>query len=96
MVARDLELDDVEKTLRFDSGDWNSDQLVHYCLPGCECGGNEAASLSKAQEIARLSMGSGIAVPLLYRFKHMEHAAAFVMRGRAQQGISGCCVGVDV
>lgn len=93
MVARDLNETEVDQILAFDNGDWDSHDLWHFCVPSCECAGREAAALAKAQQVARISLGSGMPVPLLYRFKHMEQAGAWVYRARTQHGILDAVLG---
>lgn len=87
-VARDLSDEDIDNIIAIDNSPWESDDLVHYCVRGgCTCAGDRADAKRRMKEVIRLSLGGGIVVPLLYRFKHMEEASAKILRGRLQHDL---------
>ena len=65
--------DDWNRPLRANCG-----KLVHYCIPGC-CGSDKACQ-TKMKAALKASVGSFFDVPLLYRWKHFDPAAQFVLR----------------
>ena len=87
-VAGDLKDEDIDSIVAIDNGPWESNTLKHYCLGGaCPCGGYRADAKRRMKEAVRLSLGGGMVVPLLYRFKHMEKASATILRGRLQHDL---------
>lgn len=65
--------DDWNRPLRQNCG-----KLTHYCVPGC-CASDKACQ-TKIKAALRASVGSFFDVPLLYRWKHFDPAAQFVLR----------------
>ena len=81
-VALDLSQDDINEAVSFDNSNWDDDEMTHYCTPECSCHGDERAARERARNVCRRLHGNGVAVPLLYRFKHMERTAAQICRSR--------------
>ena len=87
LVAFDLSTDDAETVMKFFNGDWSkSGVYTHYCLGRrrCpfQCDGAAGGKL-QATTMARLALGMGLVVGLLYRWKGMERASGWALRGRA-------------
>lgn len=64
--------------------------MVHYCLQGeCEwgCDGLESQALANAQEGAVLCIGRSPMPPLMYRWKGVERALAYVLRATRFYGL---------
>ena len=64
------------RVLFIDNGDWNDKFMYHWCLDGvCTCGG-----MQQARELLLRSflegVGGGPGLPLFYRWKNVEVAAA--------------------
>ena len=59
---------------------WDSGLLWHWCLPGCPRGGGDASATYGFSLLERVFLNFA-AVPLLYRWKHFEPSAGYVMRG---------------
>ena len=84
MVAMDMTPEDAELALEFFNSDWLGKRPTHYCLYGsCTFGcRDEAHGLEIAKKHGRTSLGMGLVVALEYRWKGMERAAAWALRGR--------------
>ena len=85
--ADDLTDELVEEILDLDNGDWDSDCVVHWCLPNCRCGRKEKNALTRILEVVSLTIGAKCPLALEYRWKHMEKANALCYRGRAQHDL---------
>ena len=88
-VQNGLELDDICQICDHDNGDWGTDRYCHYHLVD-RCP-SECLDAADGKRIAKLrlrqSLGMGMEVALLYRWKHMDRAMGFMLRGRAEHDI---------
>lgn len=82
--ARNLSAADEEQILSIANGDWNSEELTHYCVRGSCAAGCQGETSSKASFVAcmKLAVAGRMTVPLLYRWKGFEQAVAWCFRGR--------------
>ena len=79
-----LSADCVTATLTMLNDDWQQDlsilgKLTHWCQAGC-CK-NEQTARNKIQAVLEKLLLDTFEVPLLYRWKHVEPAAEFTLRG---------------
>ena len=89
LASRDITEEDIQRILDHDNSDWEEKIYLHYHLViGCPCGCIDAAdSLRMAKENTRLSLGMDMDVGLQYRWKHMDRALSYVVRGRGEHDI---------
>ena len=74
----------LAEIIDFCNGDHRGMAICHYCrydLAGKPCCEDSRDSLSKALRLLVPWFSIGFPVPLLYRFKHYDHAAGFVHVG---------------
>eukprot|EP00959_Pyramimonas_sp_CCMP1952_P424231 8886157-Pyramimonas_sp.AAC.1 len=76
LTGVDVSQETKDAILLFDNGDWESDDLVHWCRPSCSCGRSRAIALSGFISAAKASIGPNCPLALEYRWKHMEKANA--------------------
>ena len=90
-AAGDMTPDDCLALLNHDNGNWRlRGKYIHWCLGPQSCPSrctDEAHSLRIAQNLGRASLGNDIPEPLLYRWKHIEKAWAYMQRGRHQHDL---------
>ena len=84
MVAFDLTPEDAELALAFFKSNWLDKRPTHYHLYGsCPFGcRDEAHGLEIAKKHGRTLLAMGLVIALEYRWKGMERAAAWALRGR--------------
>ena len=70
--------------LLVDNGDLTGHLIIHWCLGQC-CGSDEEAFEKCVRAFMQL-FGKGFPVPLLYRWKHFEPAADYVLKGLLLHG----------
>ena len=84
--AQDLSLADEEHLLACVNDDWSSvESIIHWCVRGrcpLACGGSADASKAMVTSALVNALGGPMVVPLLYRWKGFEKAAAWALRGR--------------
>ena len=88
--VQDLTPTQENTILAADNGDWDDDLITHWCVRGkcpLECQGCPKKSLAIVTSAIVLSLGGPVVVPLLYRWKGFEKAAAWVFRGRRQHNL---------
>ena len=74
----------LAEALDFCNGDLTGQTILHYCKfdeQGRPCCPDSKHALNKCLELLVPWFASGFPVPLLYRFKHYDHAAGFVHVG---------------
>jgi len=96
-VACDLTDELIELILAFLNSDWDGDLLIHFCLPGCKCGGIESAAKAGCQRAVYTALGGGCCLALLYRWKNIERGCAWLWRGRKMYDLIGrsCLLAFD-
>lgn len=85
--AMDLSPEQEQHILFADNGDWDSDEVVHYCVQGScplQCNGSARKSERLVCAAVVLAIGGPMCLPLLYRWKGFEKAVAWVWRGVRQ------------
>jgi hypothetical protein len=85
--AMDLSEEQKTEILRYDNGAWDTNDIVHWCLPECPCGGSRQGALRKIKVAVMMSLGAGCELALEYRWKNMERGLGWVVRGRSQHGL---------
>ena len=88
--AMDLTEDEKSLILDADSGDWDLPVVLHHCVKDrclLGCRGCPVRSRRLVTQAIVLSIGGRMPVPLLYRWKGFERAAAFLYRGRRQRDL---------
>ena len=65
--AMDLSLEQKTEILRYDNGSWDTNDIVHWCLPDCPCGGSRQGALLKTKAAVMMSLGAGCEFALEYR-----------------------------
>ena len=94
VLAGDISQEDRDAIIAHDNGDWRCARYVHYAI--ADAAGVPALSEGEAKETAKLlvrtSLGSGCPLALLYRWKHMPRAQAFLERGRMQHDLLPRCL----
>ena len=88
--ARDLTPQDEVDILAIDNGDWDSWYITHWCVRGMcplQCNGDGAKAKRTLKVRIQLSLGSMPMVPLEYRWKGMDAAAAWSLRARRQHDL---------
>ena len=85
-MAKDIDATDIDEILSFFNGPWSSEKVTHYCIRGrCNvCQGSRRTSLQEAKRLVRSSLGGGMTVMLLYRWKGFERANSYILRGVKQ------------
>ena len=89
-AAGDMSEEDCAYLQNHDNSDWSEPKWVHYHLVGGRCPIgclDKDDSLLKAKAIARTAYSRGPAEALLYRFKNVDKAWSYAMRGRSQHDI---------
>ena len=91
--AMDLTPEQVKLILQADNGDWTKSQLFHYCLSRNRCplgcNGCRRRSLQIFKGLVFLTICSRMEKALCYRWKGMEKANAWALRGRKQHDLLG-------
>jgi len=90
-AARDLTEADERLIVVADTGSWKSHIVKHHCLPNCplECNGSKEKSLTQVTAVIILSVGGTCVKAVLARWKNVERALAFGLRGRRQHDLLG-------
>ncbi len=81
LCSADLGANEKEKILEMFNNDWVSNEVKHFCLPGC-CSSRKHFH-ERFKQAAILAWGIFPDVPLLYRWKGFEEACSYTMRGIA-------------
>ena len=89
--AQDLTREQETFILNADNGDWDHDEIVHYCIGStCPlgCGGDQARSRELVASAIVLAVGGSMTLPLLYRWKGFEKAVAWAWRAARLHGLT--------
>ena len=91
--SMDLTETQRDEILYFLNGDWEIDDddgpILHWCLPGCRCGGTKQQAFAHCHAAAKMACGTNCPLALEYRWKNMERAAGVIYRGRAIHNLAG-------
>ena len=90
LISYDLTEEDTLAIMNFFNGDWREPTMRHYCLGQASCPAgcrDEEHAREQARAFTRMALGMGLVVPLEYRWKGMEKASGWALRGRALHDI---------
>ena len=73
----------------YDNSNWDEEGIIHYCIAGCRCGRTQIGAREKTKGAVLASLGGGCCLALLYRWKGIEQASAYIYRGRRQHDLLG-------
>lgn len=69
--------------LTYLNGNWQEAEVMHWCLPGCPCGGVRERAHRSCWTAVLMMADTDCPLALEYRWKHMEAANNYCYRARA-------------